>query len=290
MCAGTISFNMLNFLIHLRLHYQFFILSGGYLMGGLLVAEPDWYTFWFQFINVHVLLFGGATAFNSWHDKDEGPIGGLQHPPKMNKWMRDLSLIMQFAGLFWAFGAGPFYSGFYLISMLLFWLYSTPLARWKGRPLLSLVAIGISTGTNSLIMGALAAGAGPDALILFAGVGTGFMILSLYPVSQIYQIADDRKRGDITFASEYGLKGVRRFNALTFILGVAIITFVLYYLYRPLSIIFLVIGITVWLVLISWIRTLSMDSDQYNQVMKIKYLVSGSFVLFIVTALMIRHL
>ncbi len=281
---------MLNFFIHLRLHYQFFILSGGYLMGGLLVAEPDWVTFWFQFINVHVLLFGGATVFNSWHDKDEGPIGGLQNPPKMKKWMRDLSLILQFAGLLWALLAGYFYSGFYLLSILLFWLYSTPVARWKGRPLLSLLAIGISTGTNSLIMGALAAGAGPDALIIFAGIGTAFMILSLYPVSQIYQIADDRKRGDITFASEYGLDGVRWFNALTFILGVAIITFVLYYLYRPLSMVFLVIGILVWLILLWWIRTLSMDRDQYNQVMKIKYLVSGSFVLFIVTALMIRHL
>ena len=259
-------------------------------MGGLLVAEPDWVTFWFQFINVHVLLFGGATVFNSWHDKDEGPIGGLQNPPKMKKWMRDLSLILQFAGLLWALLAGYFYSGFYLLSILLFWLYSTPVARWKGRPLLSLLAIGISTGTNSLIMGALAAGAGPDALIIFAGIGTAFMILSLYPVSQIYQIADDRKRGDITFASEYGLDGVRWFNALTFILGVAIITFVLYYLYRPLSMVFLVIGILVWLILLWWIRTLSMDRDQYNQVMKIKYLVSGSFVLFIVTALMIRHL
>jgi 4-hydroxybenzoate polyprenyltransferase len=281
---------MLNFLIHLRLHYQFFILSGGYLMGGLLAADPDWPTFFLQFFNVHVLLFGGATAFNSWHDKDEGPIGGLRNPPAMKRWMRDLSLILQFIGLIWSLTAGILFSGFYLLSIILFWLYSTPAARWKGKPILSLAAIGVSTGTNSLLLGALAAGAGLNLLILSAGIGTALMILSLYPVSQIYQVEDDLKRGDLTFAGAYGLKAVRLFCIISFILGVVIVSISVYFIYRAFSIVFLAVGLIVWLMLIQWIRSLRADRDQYNQVMLIKYVVSGSFVLFIVTALLISHL
>ncbi len=82
-------------------------------------------SFLFQFINVHLLLFGGATAYNSFWDKDEGPIGGLQNPPKMQPWMWSASLILQGVGLLIAIPQGLLYSGIYLGSILFFWLYST---------------------------------------------------------------------------------------------------------------------------------------------------------------------
>src|SRR5690625_4548517 len=151
--------NVRRFLIHLRLHYQIGILSGGYLLGGVLAGSPRWEEFWLQFLNVHILLFGGATAFNSWWDKDKGPIGGLRHPPTMDPWMRDLSLWMQVTGLAGAAASGPRLAAIYAVSLFLFWAYSAPLVRWKGRPLLSLWVIGISTGFNSLLLGGLAAGA-----------------------------------------------------------------------------------------------------------------------------------
>src|SRR6056297_3924660 len=101
---------LLHFILHLRLHYQFFILSGGYLLGGYLSDQMYAAQFWIQFFNVHVLLFGGATAYNSWWDKDEGAIGGLRHPPKMTRWMHSVSLIFMFTGLALALNVGVLYS------------------------------------------------------------------------------------------------------------------------------------------------------------------------------------
>ncbi len=118
---------MIRFIIHLRLHYQFFILSGGYLLGGVWVSDLDLTNFWLQFLNVHILLYGGATVFNSWWDKDEGPIGGLKNPPEMESWMREISLLIQFIGLIWAFSAGRAFTVVYAVSLVFFWLYSTPL-------------------------------------------------------------------------------------------------------------------------------------------------------------------
>jgi 4-hydroxybenzoate polyprenyltransferase len=282
--------NALNFLIHLRLHYQFFILSGGYLLGGLLVDEPDLQQYWLQFLNVHVLLFGGATAFNSYWDKDEGPIGGLRHPPKMERWMRDVSILMQVGGFVWAAVTGPVYAGVYLVSMILFWLYSTPLARWKGRPLLSMIAIGGSTGTNSLILGVLAAGADLTWLILFAGIGTALIMLSLYPISQLYQMEADRQRGDTTFAIQFGLAGVRRFFSASFITGIVVIAIILSGLNVLLAAGFGGVGMIVWGILIFWIFSLKGEKNEYGQVMKIKYVASIAFVMFIVTGLLLKHL
>ena len=172
---------ILNFIIHLRLHYQFLILSGGYLAAALIVDEVNWVQYWVQFINVHVLLFGGATAFNSWHDKDEGPIGGLKSPPEMHQWMRPASMVLQFFGLIWAINVNWNFTIIYAVSILFFWLYSSPITRWKGKPVLSLVAIGVSTGTNSFFMGFLAAGGYPITWFEdLTALGVSFLILSLY--------------------------------------------------------------------------------------------------------------
>lgn len=281
---------MLNFIIHLRLHYQFFILSGGYLLGGLLSIDPDWTQYGMQFINVHVLLFGGATAFNSYWDKDEGPIGGLKNPPKMEYWMRNASVILQIAGLLWAIHAGLFFTLVYASSMLFFWLYSTPLARWKGRPVLSLVAIGISTGTNSTILGALAAGTDVSWILILAGFGTALVMLSLYPVSQIYQTDEDLARGDLTFAIYYGLAGIRRFFSVAFLTGIAAVSTALFFAEPFTAYTFGGLGFLVWIVLLAWIFSLKGNIAEYDQVMKIKLTASVSFVIFLVTALLLEHL
>lgn len=280
-----------HFTLHLRLHYQFFILSGGYLLSALFIDEINWQQFWTQFLNVHVLLFGGATAYNSFWDKDEGPIGGLKSPPKMTKWMWIVSLAIQFIGLAWAYTIGINYSLIYLLSLVLFWLYSTPLARWKGKPLLSLVAIGISTGTNSFLLGYLAGG---DNRITFSedaiAFGVACIILSLYPASQIYQVEEDRKRGDVTFAMKYGLKTVRIFYSIMFLIGASTLSFFLYLEDAILGLIFGVLSLCSFSGIAFILSKLEGKESEYGKVMKIKFLASLSFVLFILSTLLIKSI
>lgn len=280
-----------HFILHLRLHYQFFILSGGYLMGSLFVNSIQWDQFWLQFLNVHVLLFGGATTYNSYWDKDEGPIGGLKSPPKMTKWMWAVSLIIQFIGLFWAWQISLDYFIIYSVSFVLFWLYSTPHARWKGNPLLSLVAIGFSTGTNSFLLGYLAAG-GTDLDIEqgLTALGVGLIILSLYPASQIYQIEEDEKRGDTTFAMRYGLKGVKYFFSNLFFIGALLLTLFLYLQDKTLGVIFGILCTLSFSVISFYLFKLKGEAREYHVVMKIKFLASFGFVGFILGTLLIRHL
>ncbi|MEQ9310180.1 MAG: UbiA family prenyltransferase [Balneolaceae bacterium] len=278
-----------HFVVHLRLHYQFFILSGGYLLASLFVTEVNWNQFWLQFLNVHVLLFGGATAYNSYWDKDEGPIGGLKSPPKMKKWMWVVSLMIQFIGIAWAWTIGLSYTIIYAVSFILFWLYSTPHARWKGHPLLSLIAIGFSTGTNSFLMGYLAAGG--NFLSLNEGMialGVACIILSLYPASQIFQIEEDSARGDRTFAMEFGLKGIQLFYMIMFLSGTGIISYFLSLQNQLLGLIFVVLGILAFIGILLILSKLEGKKEEYDKVMKIKFLASFNFVLFILSTLLIK--
>lgn len=280
---------ILHFILHLRLHYQFFILSGGYLLGGLIADQMDTSQFWLQFINVHILLFGGATAYNSYWDKDEGPIGGLKNPPEMTKWMHPVSLVMMISGWVWSYTINTPYFLIYGLSLLLFWLYSTPHARWKGDPHLSMIAIAVSTGINSTLLGFWAADGAFSWIILFASTGAAFVLLSLYPVSQIYQQEEDQKRGDRTFFSHYGLSGVKRFFKISYPIGLSVLSVSLMSISLMPGLFLFITGMGSYLYLLNTVNDLVGLEKEYQKVMKIKFIASLSFVLFLLTANAIKY-
>lgn len=280
---------IIHFVLHLRLHYQLFILSGGYLLGGLMAEQMDTSQFWYQFLNVHILLFGGATAFNSFWDKDEGPIGGLKNPPKMTTWMHRVSLVLMYSGWLWAYTINiPFFM-IYGFSLLLFWLYSTPHARWKGAPHLSMIAIAVSTGMNSTLLGYLAADGAFSWVILFASIGTSFVLLSLYPVSQIYQREEDQRRGDLTFFGQYGLSGVKRFFNISYPLGLSVLSVSLMSISLMPGLLLFITGLGAYLYLLITVNELEGLENEYRNVMKIKFIASLSFVLFLLAANAIKY-
>jgi len=279
-----------HFLLHLRWHYQLFILSGGFLLGGFLSSGLHVQWFIIQFLNVQLLLFGGATAYNSYWDGDIGPIGGLKHPPKMTRWMWAASLIIQMVGLLLAIPFGRLYLSVYAFSMLLFWVYSSPWTRWKGRPLKSLLAIGISTGFDSVLLGYLAAGNRTvPPYVLIAAVGVMFLLLSLYPISQIYQQEEDTRRGDQTFAIQYGKVVVFRFFELAFLAGLILISVAILHFHLLMGILFGVIGLTTGVIVRFHVKTLTSGKEDYSKVMRIKYGTSMAFVIFLLIGLLLKH-
>lgn len=277
-----------DFLIHLRPHYQLLVLPGGYLLGGLYAQSIDFKRFLAMFIVVHLLLNGGVTAYNSYFDDDDGPIGGLAQPPKMTRWMLPASMAVQVTGLGWAARSeGALFLALYLGTMGLSVLYSTNGIRWKGRPLLSFLAVGIGTGTNTYWMGYLAA-SGDSGLpweVLAGGLGTAGLLLSLYPVSQVFQLEEDQRRGDRTFASTYGLRGVRRLYASAYPLGLLAVVASLATRRPEVAAVFLGLGAIGGLYNGWTLFRLQGRPDEYRTVMRLKYLASLGFVAFLVAAL-----
>jgi 1,4-dihydroxy-2-naphthoate octaprenyltransferase len=278
------------FLVHMRLHYMILLFSSGYLFAGLFLKKPDWISFWLQYVNVVLLLFGTATVYNSWHDRDEGPIGGLKHPPKMQPWMRKAALWLQFMGLLWAHYAGMGFTYLYLSSMVLFWLYSSPRFRWKGHPILSLVAIAFSTGTASFWLGYLAGGGkGLPWDIMATGLGVAALLLALYPVSQLFQLESDAARGDRTFALTYGIDKVKQFFTVCYVIGLLLTGLGLIYHLWWLGLFLLVSGTASGYLMYQRIQALRGVLEEYHSVMQIKYLTASSFLVFIIVGLFVIH-
>jgi 4-hydroxybenzoate polyprenyltransferase len=155
---------------------------------------------WVGFLN------GGTLALNSAFDKDEGDIGYLRRPPPPPAGLAGFSLGLLVIGQAASFLLPLPFAWAYAACFLLSILYSVPPFRLK-------------------------AVAGPDWLINMWGFGTltpyagwassglpltqsGFLVLlafcplfaALYPLTQLYQFEQDRKRGDRTLALRLGMR------------------------------------------------------------------------------------
>jgi 4-hydroxybenzoate polyprenyltransferase len=190
-------------LVHLRLHFQL-LLAPVFLWGCLVAGGGLSWSVGLAFVALHVFLYAGATAFNSYYDRDTGPIGGLERPPPVEAALLPVSLAMKLVGLLLAVLVNvPFllvYAAFALLSLA----YSHPRVRWKASPLASLATVGFGQG----VLGFLAAWAAVRGELWSALTGDGLLgaaaatllILALYPLTQLYQVDEDRARGDRTVA------------------------------------------------------------------------------------------
>ncbi len=209
-----------NFLVHLRLPFQLvlapFMLFGAALSHGTLRAS----TFALAFVILHVCIYGGTTAYNTHYDRDEGPVGGMEHPPEAGPWLLPGGIAIQVAGL----AVAPLVSwGFFLTCLafaILGVLYSRPVPRLKGRPWPSLFAVMVGQGMLGAIAGASAVSAPAFRAELGLGVlGAALLVGGLYPISQVFQMEEDRARGDRTLALLLGPRGTVLLACALFCLG-----------------------------------------------------------------------
>lgn len=162
------------------------------------LADPS---FWLAFVSLHLFLYGGTTAFNSYYDRDEGPIGGMLTPPPVSDGLLPFSLAVQAIGLALAIPVGRSFVTAWICLFLLFAAYSHPAVRLKARPAAAMAAIAVGQGAIGFALGWLVFA--PASGLLGAGTIvrmalTASIVTGLYVVTQSYQVDDDRRRGDRT--------------------------------------------------------------------------------------------
>ncbi|MGH2541290.1 MAG: UbiA family prenyltransferase, partial [Ardenticatenaceae bacterium] len=144
------------YLRHLRLPFNL-LLSPIYLWGVLLAGgslrDP---AFWLGYVSLQLFLYGGGTAFNSYYDRDEGPIGGMAEPPPVDRGLLWFSLAVQALGLPLAWLVGPSFTLAWLVIFVLMAAYSHPAIRLKSSPWLALSAVAFGQGCVGFAVGWLA--------------------------------------------------------------------------------------------------------------------------------------
>ena len=219
-------------LIHLRLSFS--VVLTPLFIWGIYLALPralNWAHILLAYIIIHVLLYGGMNAFNSYYDRDEGPIGALLDPPQVNHTVLFTALVCKAAALIGGLLLDLRFGLLVAIAIALSAAYSHPLWRWKERPAYAAVCIFVGQGILGVLWGwAAATSAGthtaalapiwPAGLVSTAGLlGAACWTLGFYPLTGVYQIAVDSQRGIRTLAVALGVRGCFLFAAAVAPLG-----------------------------------------------------------------------
>ena len=220
-----------------------------------------------------VCLNGGTLAINSAFDRDDGDIAYLKRPPPPPRHLFAFGLAAMVAGQLLALLLPTGFAVAYALCFVLSVLYSVPPARLKAVAgadwLINMWGFGTLTPYAGWAVTGIAVPL-PLALVMLAFCP---LFASLYPLTQLYQLDEDARRGDRTLAIRLGMA-----RSLDVALGAALVAFAVFAIAGtqsgwaaeqggPRRWAALAVALAVWLaVLIPWrARHAGMTSGQHQR-------------------------
>jgi 4-hydroxybenzoate polyprenyltransferase len=170
-----------------------------------------------------VCLNGGTLALNSAFDRDEGDVAYLRRPPPPPRYLAGYSLALMGIGQLLAFRLPEPFPMLYAVCFVLSVAYSVPPLRLKAVAGADWLINMWGFGTFTPAAGWAATGVPIDparGLVLLAFCP---LFAALYPLTQLYQVEEDVRRGDRTLASALGVR-----RSLTVALSAAALAFALF--------------------------------------------------------------
>jgi UbiA prenyltransferase family len=206
---------------HLRFHFSFFLMPVFWFVYSQ-ATNPDISKAIWAFIILHLMVYPASNAYNSYFDKDEGPIGGVEKPLPVNIQLYYAANLIDVLAIILAyFYCSPIFSCYLLVYIFISKAYSHPIVRLKKYPFLSWFIVGLFQGAfvylsvNQLINSKSFF----DNASIIPSLLASFNLWAFYPITQIYQHAEDAKRGDITLSLKLGIRGTFIFTALLFLIS-----------------------------------------------------------------------
>jgi 4-hydroxybenzoate polyprenyltransferase len=209
-------------LLHFRLPFSFFLLPI-YLLALVSARDIDPVKAWMVFFVLHFLLYTASNGFNSYYDRDEESIGTLKFPPAVTPDLVFLSLALDAAAIVLALNVGWMFACGCFLYGLASKAYSWQKIRIKKYPVLGWLFTGIGQGSLTFLLVAISISNTRPSDILafhlcFPAIATGLFVLGFYPLTQIYQHAEDSRRHDKTISLALGTRRTF-FLAAVFMVG-----------------------------------------------------------------------
>jgi 1,4-dihydroxy-2-naphthoate octaprenyltransferase len=181
-----------------------------------------WLDVFIPFFIIHFLLYPASNGYNSYMDRDEGSIGGLEKPPMPTIKLFYVTLVMDIVALLSAFlFVNKAFTGCILVCILVSRAYSARQIRLKKYAVLGFLVVAFFQGAFTYFFSHL----GVTKTILDINETTvwilaacSFQIGGVYPLTQIYQHQQDLADGVTSISYKLGYKGTFIFSGLMFAL------------------------------------------------------------------------
>ncbi|MBI9045665.1 MAG: UbiA prenyltransferase family protein [Anaerolineaceae bacterium] len=239
---------------------------GFFLAAGLQISLTQWIDLFLAAFTWSVLGNGGTLALNSAFDKDEGDIGYLDNPPEIPKHLVRFSLICMFLGIPISALINRTFFLAYLALVIMSILYSVPPIRLKARAGWDVLINSVGYGSLTIFAGWSAANAGFKPPILIVLICFFILFTGAYPLTQIYQIKEDKARGDNTFAVALGKRRALLLSICAMIVGLLIIFIPVTRSNAGIRAIGIPLAAISWLlILIPWYRKFDQVDEKYEK-------------------------
>jgi 1,4-dihydroxy-2-naphthoate octaprenyltransferase len=200
----------------LRIPFSFFLLP--VFLFSLSNAYPvQWDKAILVCVILHLLVYPASNAYNSYMDQDEGPIGGLKHPPKATRQVFYLALLLDCMAVLLSLWVSVMFAlgiGLYILASR---AYSYKGIRLKKMPYAGYLTVVFFQGAFTYYISYTAMTETPvhyiDALI------SSLLIAGVYPLTQVYQHDEDARNGDRTISMVLGYRGTFILTAVMFTLA-----------------------------------------------------------------------
>ncbi|UBM57889.1 UbiA family prenyltransferase [Marinilongibacter aquaticus] len=252
-----------NTLILLRFPFSY-LLMPVFLFGGY--GHPDISANWIlAFYILHFLVYPSSNGYNSYQDRDEGPIGGLKNPPPPNKSLFWLTAAMDILALF----LSHFISSAFLFLTVLYILFSRAYSyrgiRLKKFTWISFFIVSFFQGTVVFLLSWLAGSQALNTLNpnqIWAAAYAFLILAASYPITQIYQHQSDREDGVISLSAKLGIRGTFLFSQCCFLLAYLCLFLSLNNLEQ--SLLYLLFNLPMLVFMLWWQKACSKDQSQAN--------------------------
>jgi 1,4-dihydroxy-2-naphthoate octaprenyltransferase len=191
----------------LRLPFSYFLMPV-YWFALSFVPHVNWYKAALIFGLLHLLLYPASNGYNSYMDRDEGSIGGIEKPMQPTKQLFWVSIGMDVVGILLSlFISLPFvvtYSCYIICSRL----YSYRGIRLKQYPIVGFATVIINQGALTFFMVYNGASSSLTTSMPWQpAVAAAFLIGGFYPITQVYQHKQDAADGVKTISILLGIRG-----------------------------------------------------------------------------------
>ncbi|MFN3839254.1 MAG: UbiA family prenyltransferase [Cyclobacteriaceae bacterium] len=229
---------MVSSLLHLRIPFSYFLLPVFLFSLSFAPNLNENRLLWVAVI-LHLLLYPASNGYNSYFDRDEKSIGGLKHPPPVNKSLYYIALLADAAALILAYvKVNTTFALMVFVYGLASKAYSHPLTRLKKYPVGGWLITGFFQGFFMFItcyvgLNDFSVSQALRPAVLAPAMLASIMLWGSYPLTQVYQHEEDLKRGDISMSLRLGIPGTFYFTALIFAFAVGGFTLLFIMYFQP---------------------------------------------------------
>jgi 1,4-dihydroxy-2-naphthoate polyprenyltransferase len=206
----------------LRFHFSFFLLPV-YLFALSQVPEIAAAKALLIFFILHLLVYPASNGYNSYMDRDQTPVGGIENPLPPTQQLFWVTVVMDIAAVLLSL----LMDGYFAIGILSYILasraYSYRGIRLKKFPIVGYITVIIFQGAVTFWLVYYGSGTLPGKNAPVSGMlSSSLLIGGFYPLTQIYQHEADQKDGVRTISHLLGYRGTFIFTAIVY--SIALLT------------------------------------------------------------------